>query len=192
MYPNPPPSCPLLPPQLMEKGSHCPRTCHWTTWLPGVCRQAGCCTITASGLIHWFFLPQNNTVTEVCNSSNVFSGEEQMIAFTVREPIVRGTTQHNIIMVCSKYSYRLICTQYCSPLLSMCRDICSTYDKGICSQVSVLLKDLVYHHHLLSCLSLGSQYALLAGMPASWWTDSFIMTFHGESIFCVPCMLKMC
>lgn len=125
-----------------------------------------------------------NTVTEVYNSSNVFSGEEQRMAFTVREPIVRGTAQDTLQSI----NQHVYC---CHFLLLMGRNICSMYDKGRCSKVSVYCSTQCIL--ILSCpasLCPVSQCARVAGMPALWWMDSSIITFRGENILRVPSMQK--
>lgn len=79
----------------------------------------------------------------------------------------------------------------CHFLLLMGRNICSMYDKGRCSKVSVYCSTQCIL--ILSCpapLYPVSQCARVAGMPALWWMDSSIITFRGENILRVPSMQK--
>lgn len=96
------------------------------------------------------------------------------MAFTIREPIVRGTVQ-DILQSIDQHVY-----SHC--LLLVCRNICSMYDKGRCSKVSVYCSTQCTFILLpYISLSLVSQCAHVAGMPALWWMDSSIITFHGEN-----------
>lgn len=135
-----------------------------------------------------------NTVTEVYNSSNVFSGEEQRMAFTVREPIVRGTAQ-DILQSINQHVY------CCHFLLLMGRNICSMYDKGRCSKVSVycstqcilILSCPAPLYPLLPCSSLSSFSVRSCSWNASLvvdgqfhynfpWGEHLTCTLHAEDI----------